>query len=166
MRKKVSKFGKTVLASAIALGGLGVIQTVDPLKANANVMSDVNEGILTTYSSAAKNVFTAKVMASSMGNRLTDFKTRHTPTFTIHNTAGMTVQRGSLNQWYEVDEVPMYWGEYDTVTNISVAALPAGHYRIKINIPMDDGSFTPVNEPELTQAFTIQPDRSIVNIRP
>ncbi|WP_338751100.1 hypothetical protein [Bacillus sp. FJAT-52991] len=76
------------------------------------------------------------------------------------------VQRGSLNQWYEVDDLTDFWGEYDSLTNISVASLPAGHYRIKVTVPMDDGSVTSADYAQLTQAFTIKSDRTIVDIRP
>ncbi|WP_203364695.1 hypothetical protein [Bacillus sp. REN10] len=166
MKKIVSKLGKGVLASAIALGGLGVVDSLSPESVvQAAKKSDIQNSYDVTYSTSGKDaLYTGVFIKTTNFALIEDFDRKHNPLFSIHNTSGTIVQRGSLNMWgsFDYDSFLLI----DSQTNINLSALPPGHYRIKVTIPMDDGSLTHVDNSDLTQAFTIQPDRSIVDFRP
>lgn len=89
----------------------------------------------------------------------------HAPRFILKNSVGTVVKTGSLNAFQTVaqNEVPY---EFLSTTNISTAGLPAGHFRVELSIVTDEGSLTSADSPTLTQGFTIDSARSLVNLRP
>lgn len=150
-----NKVGKFVLTGALALGGIGAIDLFQPQEtqhsASAATLSAVDE-VDNIFYSYDPNVL--KVSTEVLGNSssMTDFETKHTATFTIQNSSGVTVQRGTLNRWQRQAMID-YNHEYRQLTNISTSSLTPGHYRITVSIPMDDGFITSATTPSLTNHF-------------
>ncbi|WP_203364696.1 hypothetical protein [Bacillus sp. REN10] len=170
MKKNRSRLGKIVFASAIAFGGLVVLDSAKTsLGVEAATKADLYQKYWADYGSNTKDALSTKVEVSTDSSDyriIEDFTKKHNPLFSIHNTSGTIVQRGSLNMWMKKPYGNYNDIEFESFTNINLSALSPGHYRIKVTIPMDDGSLTHVDNSDLTQAFTIQPDRSIVDFRP
>jgi len=159
---------KVLFTTSLSLGALSITDSYDS-KYNVEAAYKFHlEDIRAAYQSPAKNAFRSVVTIGGEAENMDDFGNpdRHPVVYTIQNSSGTVVQRGSLNAWNPLDN-PLYnkW-EYTSTTNISVANLVGGNYRLKISIHVDDGAITSVDDADLTQAFTINGDRSISNIRP
>lgn len=81
------------------------------------------------------------------------FETKHHATFYITNSKGYAVHSGSLNKWVKQPTMDNAIRYFVTATNISTSKLPVGHYRIYVQIPLDDSPLTSFREPMLTRHF-------------
>ena len=168
MVSKSRKTAKVLLATSLALGGGVITESFLPSQeASAAYKSHVQD-VAAYYASEAPNAFRAVVTVGGSAENMDDFNNseRHKATYTIQNSSGQIVKSGTLNAWQYV-EYPNYNPfEFKSNTNMSVSTLAPGYYRIKISIAVDDGAITSVNDSDLTQAFTLNSNRSITDIRP
>ena len=159
----MNKIGKVLLTSTMILGGVSIMDASNTPTTKAEVRENV--GVTASYSSPANNAFRTSLFVGGNSSSMVDFKTKHIPVFEIKNSSGMLAKRGSLNTWVQRTNPTFDLYEFDSITNISLSALPPGNYRIHVTIPMDDGSINSSVNKSFTQAFTLNPNRSITNIR-
>ncbi len=163
MQKAIkNKLGKLAITGALALGGLSSAEALLPKKAqntaSAATISEVQGNFTAKYASYSKN--SLQVWMDVTGEQPADdndfakaFETRHHPIFNITNSKGYVVHNGSLNGWVKQPTMDNAIRYFVTATNISTSKLPAGHYRIRVQIPLDDGAWTSYREPMLTRHF-------------
>lgn len=169
---KSKKLTTLALTGALALGGLGIGSMADLPGLSA----------ITTEAAERMNVDSAKInvvapvlnavnvegWAQSEQQELNDLYTQHNARFTIQNSSGVIVKTGSLNKWGARSDFGLgYAFNFSNDTNISLAGLPKNnsHYRIKMTIPMADGTLTDANFSAMSKAFTYTADGSVINIR-
>ncbi|MED4715316.1 hypothetical protein [Bacillus badius] len=161
----MNRIGKVLLASTIILSGAGAMNA---LSLSSTVKAEIREniGVTASYSSPAKDTLRSVLQVGGNSPSTLDFKTKHVPTFEIRNGSGTLTKRGSLNTWVQLNDPKLDVYEFQSVTNINFSALSPGNYRIYVSIPMDDGPINSSVNGSFTRGFTINPDRTITNIRP
>ncbi|WNS79632.1 DUF5065 family protein [Domibacillus sp. DTU_2020_1001157_1_SI_ALB_TIR_016] len=163
MQKAIkNKLGKLAITGALALGGLGAAETLLPKgaqhTASAATISEVQGNLSAQYASYAKN--SLSVYMDVLGEKPADdndfakaFETKHRATFYITNSKGFAVHSGSLNKWVKIPQKKDRIRYFESLTNISTSKLPAGHYRVYVQVPLDDSPLTSFHEPMLTRHF-------------
>ncbi|MGX2959508.1 hypothetical protein JNUCC23_09595 [Peribacillus sp. JNUCC 23] len=162
--KKLRNLSKITLAGAIALSGLSILQLSEvpgfKVESASAAFEDISS-VTGTYSSSGKD--SLKSVFTVTGSSELGFISQR---FTLQNSVGTIVKTGSLNSFI----VNGYTGgdtSFQSVTNISTAGLPAGHYRINLTAHVDDNR-TVLDSSQfstLTGAFTIDSSRNLVNFR-
>lgn len=156
---------KVLFAFILVLSGVTVINySNSSIAAKAEVRENV--GVMTSYSSLAKNTFRTTLFVGGNSPKMADFTVKHTPTFSIKKSDGMIVKQGSLNTWVHRAGPKFDLYELASSTNVDLSALSPGNYRIYVSIPMDDGAINSAVNGSFTQAFTLHSDHTVTNIRP
>jgi hypothetical protein len=152
----MKKITTIALTGALALGALGIGSMSDlPIpgmkaeQASAAVMADI-QSYGSTYMSPSTNVLRVEPWIELTFPYNDDFYVKHKPSFNIKNSVGTVVKSGGLNQWVVATS-----GQeaVESLTNISLSTLPAGHYRVSFSIPLDDRTLTSADNVFLTQHF-------------
>lgn len=163
MQKSIkNKLGKLAITGALALGGLSAAEALFPKEAqntaSAATITEVQGNLSAQYGSFAKD--SLSVYMDVLGETPADdndfakaFETKHRATFSISNSKAYTVHSGSLNNWVKIPQKNDHIRYFESLTNISTSKLPAGHYRIYVQIPLDDSPLTSFREPMLTRHF-------------
>ncbi|OCA92940.1 hypothetical protein [Pseudobacillus wudalianchiensis] len=160
----MNKIRKILLASTMVLGGISIADVTNTSTTKAEVRENV--GVTAAYSSPANNVFRTTLFISGNSSNMTDVKTKHIPVFAIKNSSGILAKEGSLSTWVERTNPLFDLYEFDSISDINLSTLPPGNYRIQVTIPMDDGSINSSVNKSFTRAFTLNPDRTVTNVRP